>query len=168
MIKKKPYKGKYTPTGSALIKAKICSPPKQVERDFRWFEGLDIIYTLKDMGPAKFQEYSENFKLLAYEEGMRNNEVKYKFAKFDCKLGRLGKGKDIPDVATFQCAMHPDPEQMVWGPGYEVPQRHFLYHKVEDILDMTKRYPGKLNRQKPYKVLRLTICLREPKEVTYG
>jgi len=57
--------------------------------------------------------------------------------------------------------MHDEPEIAVYGPGYEVPQRHFLYHKVEDILDITKRYTGKVSTQNPFRVIRLVISIRQ-------
>jgi len=159
---KKPYGGKYPSTARYLIEQGITSAPKQSKREFERHEGVDITYTLKNMTPVNFRKYADQLLLLAYQEMMRYDEYKWKFAKFDVKLGRLKKGRDLPDIASFQSAMHDDPEIAVSGPGYEVPQRHFLYHKVEDILDITKRYTGKVSTQNPFKVLRLVISIREP------
>lgn len=161
-MEKIPYKGKYPSAARSLIDAGIASTPRQVGTTLRWAEGIDISYTLHGLTPANFREYSDSLLLLAYQEMMRYNESKWKFAGFEVKLGRLGKGKDLPEVATFQCAMHDEPEVGVYGPGYEVPQRHFLYHKVKDILDIARRYTGKVSKQNPYKVVKLVISIREP------
>ena len=110
-----------------------------------------------------FAKYADTFLLLVQQEATRYNEYKWKFAGFEVKLGRLPKGKDIKDMVTFQSAMHDDPEIMVYGPGYEVPQKFFLVDKVKDIVDIAKRYPGKLRKQIPYRVVKLFISIREPR-----
>jgi len=158
---KKPYGGRYPSTARYLMEQGVTSAPRQVRREFTWAEGIDITYNLRNMTPKNFRIYADQLLLLAYQEMMRYNEYKWKFAKFDVKLGRLKKGRDLPDIASFQSAMHDDPEIAVSGPGYEVPQRHFLYHKVEDILDIVKRYQGKVNTQNPFKVIRLVISIRQ-------
>jgi hypothetical protein len=161
-MRKIPYQGHYPSAARFLIEEGVCATPRQIQRVLTWAEGIDIIYTLKGLSPANFSKYSDSLLLLAYQEAKRYNIHKWKFASFDVKLGRLKRGRDLPEVATFQAAMHDDPEIMVYGPGYEVPERHFLYHKVEDILDIVKRYPKKLSVQRPYKVIRLTISIRDP------
>jgi len=162
MIKKIPYAGHYPSAAGALMREGICTKPRQIEKSFKWANGLDIIYTLKGLTPANFRRYSDILLLLAYQEAMRYNHIRWKFAGFDVRLGRLSKSKDLPEIATFQAAMHDEPNILVYGPDYEVPQRHFLYHKVEDILDITKRYSGRVSKQNPFKVLRLFISIREP------
>jgi len=142
-----PYNGKYPRSAQQLFSAGIASRPTQRTRELRWAEGIDIVYTLKNVTPAVFKKYSETFLLLAYEEAQRYTHAKWKFASFDVKLGRLKKGKDLPEVASFPAAAHNDEEIMVWGPGYEVPQ--------------AKRYLGKVNKQTPYRVIRLVISVRE-------
>ena len=164
MIKKIPYGGHYPSAGRYLIEEGISSTPKQYEKHLKWADGIDIVYSLKDLTPANFQKYSDTLLLLAYQEGMRYNAYKWKFAGFDVKLGRLAKGRDLPEVVTFQAAMHDDPEIMVYGEealGYEVPQKFFLNDKVNEILEILKRYSGKLKSQKPFKVIRLFISIRE-------
>jgi len=159
---KKSYGGKYPQTARYLIEQGITSVPKQTKKELNWAEGIDITYNLKNMTPVQFRRYADQLLLLAYQEMMRYNEYKWKYARFDVKLGRLKKGRDLPDIASFQCAMHDEPEIAVYGPGYEVPQRHFLYHKVEDILDIVKRYTGKVSTQNPFRVIKLVISIREP------
>jgi len=161
-MEKKSYKGKYPSAARHLMEEGITSIPKQVKKDFNWAEGIDITYTLRGLTPVNFRRYADSLLLLAYQEMMRYEEWKWKYAKFDVKLGRLKKGRDLPDIASFQCAMHDESEIAVYGPGYEVPQRHFLYHKCEDILDIVRRYTGKVSTQNPFKVIRLVISIREP------
>lgn len=167
-MEKIPHRGHFPSAARFLIEDDICSTPRQYNRDLAWAEGIDIVYTLRNLTPANFLEYSDKLLLLALQEATRYNQYKWKFAGFDVKLGRLKKGRDLPEIATFQSAMHDEPDIMVYGPGYEPgyepPQRHFLYNKVEDILDIVKRYTDKVNKQSPYKVIRLFISIREPRE----
>jgi len=160
-VAKKPYNGKYPSAADFLFREGLTSRPRQRERIFTRTSGVDIIYTLKGMTPAKFREHSDTLLLLAFQEASRYSEYKWKFAKFEVKMGRLKRGRDVPDIATFQAAMHDDPDIMVYGPGYETPQKFFLIDKVDDILDISKRYQGKVDRQNPYKVLQLVISIRE-------
>lgn len=161
-MEKKPYKGLYPSAANILINEDVTSPPRQVQKELNWADGIEITYNLKGLTPARFRQYSDTLLLLAYQEMMRYQEYKWKFAKFEVHLGRLKKGRDLPEIASFPCAMHDEPEIAVYGPGYEVPQRHFLYNRVEDILDIVKRYPHKVSKQTPYKVIKLIISIREP------
>jgi len=163
MLKKKPYRGKYPSAGRELINQGLASSPRQITVDYKWAEGIDIVYNLKNMTPANFRKYSDIILLLVYQEAMRYNEYRWKFAKLDVRLGKLKKGRDLPDEVTFQANMHDDPEIMVYGPGYEVPQNIFMFQKVNDVLDIARRYGDRVNKQTPYKVVRLTICIRQPK-----
>ena len=158
------YSGRYPSAARYLMEEDITSIPRQVKRDdLGWAEGVDIIYTLRGLTPANFRTYSDSLLLLAYQEMMRYESSKWKFASLEVRLGRLKKGRDLPEIASFQSAMHDSPEIAIYGPGYEVPQRHFLYHKVSDILDITKRYLGKVSKQNPYRVIKLVISIREPR-----
>ena len=161
---KKPYSNVYPSAARYLIEEDVCATPRQVKRDeLNWAEGIDIVYTLRGLTPANFRHYSDSLLLLAYQEAKRYNEYKWKFARFDVRLGRLKAGRDLPEIASFQASMHDDPEIMVYGPGYETPRKEFLKDKVEDILDITKRYSGKVDKQNPYKVVKLIISIREPR-----
>ena len=161
-MEKIPYKYHYPSAARMLIEEGICSPPRQHSKTLGWADGIDIIYTL-NMKPAEFAKYADTLLLLAYQEAMRYNNIgRWKFAGFEVKLGRLPKGKDLPDIQTYQAAMHDDPEIMVYGPGYEVPQRYFLKDKVADILDIAKRYQGKIKTQSPFRIIRLFISIRQP------
>ena len=162
-IRKIPYVGHYPSAARYLIEEGVAGVPKQYVRDLRKTEGIDIVYKLSGMTPAKFSAYKEHLLLLAYQEGMRYNHVRWKFGSFDVRLGRLKKGKDLPEIVTFMAAMHPDPDIMVYGPGYDTPQRHFLYNKVEDIEEIAKRYADKISKQRPFRVTTLRISVREEK-----
>lgn len=164
-MKKKLYAGRYPSAARYLMEEDITSIPRQRKRDdLQYAEGVDIIYSLRNLTPANFGKYSDTLLLLAYQEAMRYNEYKWKFARFEVKLGRLKKGRDLPEIATFQAAMHDEPEIMVYGPGYEVPQKYFLVDKVRDIIDIAKRYRGKISQQVPFRVIKLIISIREERE----
>ena len=158
-----PYRGKYPSAARALMDEGITSIPRQYVRELRKMDGIDIVYKLRRLTPANFNRYSDTLLLLAYQEGMRYDHIRWKFFSFDVKLGRLKKGRDLPEVVSFTAAMHPNPEIGVYGPGYEVPQRHFLYNKVEDITEIAKRYADKVSKQTPFRVVELRISIREEK-----
>jgi hypothetical protein len=78
-------------------------------------------------------------------------------------------GKTISPRRTYIAAKHPDSDVMVYGAqalGYTLPEeykkRPFLINKVEEILDIPESTSPRpcVNKQKPYKVLTLTICIR--------
>lgn len=163
-LRKKAYRGVYPSAARYLISEGVTSTPRQFEREIHWARGVDIIYTLHGMTPANFAKYSDSLLLLAYQEAKRYDEFGYKFMGFDVRLGRSRKGRDLQEVITFQSAMNPNAGVAVYGEeelGYPVPQKYFLVNKVRDILDLAKRYPEKLMKQAPYRVLRLFISIRE-------
>lgn len=165
-IIKKPY-DKYPSAATYLIQEGVCGIPSQTERkDLGWAWGLDIKYKLKNMTPAKFNKYSDQLLLLAFQEAMRYQDYKWKFAGFEVEVGRLQKGKGIPNINTFQASMHWDPEIMIWGEqalGYQTPQKYYLNEKVKDIIDIARRYGDEVDKQKPYIVKELFISIRQDK-----
>ncbi len=163
-MQKIPYKGQYPSAARYLIQEGVTATPRQITRELRWADGVDIVYTLRDMTPANFRKYADSLLLLAYQEAMRYNTTgRWKFAAFDARLGRLKKGRDLPEIITFQAHMHDDPDIMVYGPGYEVPNKVFLKDQVEKVVDIVRRYSDRINKQAPFKVIRLTISIREPR-----
>lgn len=163
-MEKIPYGGKYPSTATYLIREGVLNPPRQKSIFRTWASGIDITYILKNMTPTNFARYSDALLLLTLQECERYKTSKWKFASFEARLGRLGKGKDLPEVASFQAAMHDNPRIMIYGEqelGYEVPQKYFLIDKVKDILDIARRYKGKVSQQNPYKVIKLIISIRE-------
>lgn len=162
-MKKIAYGGKYPSAARYLIDENVTATPRQVERDLKWAEGVDVIYTLRNLTPANFNKYRDALLLLAYQEAMRYKDVgRWKFAAFDVRLGRLKKGRDLPETVSFQAHMHDDPDILVYGPGYEVSGAVFLKDQIDKILDTVRRYADRLNKQAPFRVTRLTISIREP------
>lgn len=158
-------------TNYLLEMGAISRLPKQIKRvDLVYDEGVDIIYELKAMTPAKFREFADSLLLAAYTEAERYKEAKWRFAKFVVRLNRTAKGrKTISPVREYVAAKHPDSAIMVYGEealGYELPEEYkkkpFLINKVEEILGIPDSpSPGPyVMKQRPYKVLRLVISLR--------
>jgi len=168
-LEKIPYKGKYPSAARFLIDEGVAGPPRQIVKDLKWARGIDIIYTLRNMTPANFRKYSDSLLLLAYQEATRYKDAgRWKWASFDARLGRLKKGRDLPETITFQAHMHDDPDTMIYGPGYDVPTKVFLTDQVDKILDIVRRYGDRLNKQTPFKVVHLTISIRQPKWTSGG
>lgn len=159
----KPYKGKYPSAAQVLIEAGVVLPPRQNYRDLTWASGIDIVYQLRGMTPPNFRASADSLLMLALQEGERYKEAQYKFARFEVVLSKKASGSRMPENLTFQASMHHDTSSMVFGPGYEVPTHDTLSDKVNDILDITNRYPGKLDVQRPYRVYRLVISIRTRK-----
>jgi len=150
--------------------------PIQIKReDLTYDEGVDIVYSLRNMTPARFREFSEALLLAAYTEAERYKDERFKFAKIEVQLNRTAKGrKTINPRRTYIAAKHTDSDIMVYGEealGYELPEeykkRPFLVNKVEDILNIPDSpSPGPyVQKQRPYKVLSLTICIRAGLEI---
>jgi len=149
----------------------IYGYPVQVHRvDLLYDEGVDIVFRLRGMTPAKFRRLADALLLAAFTEAERYSEEKYRFAKFEVQLNRSAKGrKTINPTRTYIAAKHPDSEIMVYGEealGYTLPEeyakRPFLVNKVEEILGIPDSpSPGPyVNKQRPYKVLTMTVCIR--------
>ncbi len=145
--------------------------PVQIERvDLLFDEGIDIVFKLKGMTPAKFARLSDTLLLAAYTEAERYSEEKYRFAKFEVQLNRNTKGrKTINPTRTYVAAKHPDSSIMVYGEealGYTLPEeytkRPFLINKVEEILNIPDSpSPGPyVSKQRPYRVLTMVVAIR--------
>jgi len=176
-LKIKPYGRKYPAVTKLLYeKGVLDGLPKQVERDdLQYAEGIDIIYNLKGMTPAKFKEYAETLLWIAYEESRRYDEEPIKFAKFEVRLNRTEKGRKTlsKPVRTYGAQGHSDANVMVFGKealgylptrfkeGVEVEQTTYLTNKVDEILDIADKYMRDyLSKQRPYRVLQLIISIR--------
>jgi hypothetical protein len=172
-----PYNRKYTDTIRLLYqKGVIESYPKQIVRDdLQYAEGVDIVINLKSMTPAKFKEYAEPLLWAAYEEAKRYVGEPIIFAKFSVRLSRNEKGRKVisQPVREYTARSHPDPEILVFGKqalgyvpthfvgGKEVELKASLSDKVDEVLALTDTYmKDYLQKQRPYKVLSLTISVR--------
>jgi len=167
----KPYHRKYPEITKLLYeKGILAGYPIQIDRsDLQYAEGIDIVYTLKGMTPAKFKAYADPLLWAAYEEARRYDEEPIKFARFDVQLNRTEKGrKTITNpVRGFTARGHDDVSVMVFGEeamGATVPEgmaKPFLVNRVDEILALTEKYmKDYLQKQRPYKVIALVISIR--------
>ena len=158
------YQGKYPGATQDLYKLGLLSqfPVQKVMVLFR-DHGINIIYRLKGCTPEKFKQVSGLLLEVAEVECRRYPEFRWKFARFEVRLGRTAKGrKALPLDQTYTAGKHTEAEIMVWGIPGGVPgeDTNFLIDKVEQILDIPTRYVGRVKKQRPYVVIRLEICLR--------
>jgi len=169
-----PYGKKYPDVTKLLYdKGYLRRYPKQHKRDdLQYDDGIDIVYDLKNLPPAKFTEASDLLLLAAYTEAQRYKDATYKFAKFMVHLNRTAQGKkQVKKERGYIASRHRDPEIMVYGEqglGYELPEEEkkpFLINKVQEILGIPDSpSPGPyVKKQQPYKVIRLTIGIRAGK-----
>lgn len=163
----KKWSGRYPSAARYLMEEGMTyDRPSQTLDRWTWTGGtserITITYKLIGMNPANFQKYRDSLLLLAYQEAMRYNEYRWKYARFEVKIGATKKyRKDIPEVNWFAAATDENAEVMVYGPGYAIEPDKTLAKKARDILDIAKRYLGKVSKQKPYRVLKLVICIRD-------
>jgi len=167
----KPYPdGEPLPVARQLYKRGVLSRyPVQVKRDdLQTDKGVDIVYHLRGVTPAVFEEISDVLLVAAFEEADRYADQKYKFAKFtvDLNLNAKGRTAGVSTTRDYIAAKNPDAETMVWGPGYALPEgvpSQFLVDKAKDVIDIPHSdSPGPyLRRKTPYKVRALTIGIRE-------
>lgn len=161
------YGDRYPSSTEYLLDEKVIFPPKHIDRsDLKWSDGLDIEIPFRNMSPARFEKYRDQILLMAYEELHRYEEVQWKFGSFEVKISRKGKTKEIPDIASFQAAMSSKSDLLVYGEdilGYEVPQKHYLNNKQDDVIEIARRYGDKVDQQNPYRVLKLVLSVRQPR-----
>ena len=173
----KPYKRKYPEVVRLLYeKGILATYPVQIKRDdLRYAEGIDIVYKLKGLTPAKFKEYSEALLWAAYEEARRYDEEPIKFARFDVQLNRTEKGRKVitQPIREFTARGQSSAEVMVFGKqalgyvptyfrgGKEVEQKSYLINQVDLILELLEKYMKDfLSKQRPYKVIALVVSIR--------
>jgi len=173
----KPYHREYSEVVRLLYQRGVLAGyPKQAKRDdLLYAEGIDITIPLMGMTPAKFKEYAEPLLWAAYEEAKRYAEEPIKFARFDVLLNRTEKGRKMisKPVREYTARGHSDAETLVFGKevlgytpthvvdGKEVEMKVSLADKVEEILNIAETYMKEyVQKQKPYKVLALIICIR--------
>jgi hypothetical protein len=161
------YRGKFPSAAQYLMDEDMLSSIRQKRRSFHksWAEGgVDIIYHLQGMTPSNFLKYRDTLLLAAYQEAKRyEHTYTHIGAGFDVKLiRRKGAKRDIPDVVTFSSSLRivKDIDVMVYGPGYETPTAISLADKADQIADILKRYDDKVQKQRPFRVLRLYIICR--------
>lgn len=177
-MKVREYKERLEVVSLLMKKGILKGEAEQIERgDLSYASGIDVVYNLKGLTPAKFKEYAEALLWLAYEETRRYEEAPIKFAKFVVQLNKTAKGRKVltQPLREFTARGRPEGNILVYGEkelGYELtPDMHpwtttkpFLVNKVEEILSMTEGYMKDLvQKQRPYQVLQLVISFREKK-----
>lgn len=159
------YQGKYPSSTRSLYDLGLLRGyPTQKEAFLMRDSGINIRYSLKGCTPEKFRHASDLFLEAAYEEAERYPEYKWRFARFEVQLNRTAKGrKSLPLTQTYTAGKHTDSRIMVYGPPGGVPDEvtNFLVDQIEKILDIPLRYTGKVNKQRPYTVLYMEVCLRK-------
>ncbi len=141
--------------------------PFQDDRsDLQTTDGVDIVYDLRTMTPSKFIRFISQFLILAEYESNRYGDVEYRYAKFIVELNSGGRSRD-KIRRNYTTAMFRDTDDMVYGSGNEEPVElggsgRSLAHKAEAIINMLDTgSPGAyVNRQSPYRVLRMIISVR--------
>jgi hypothetical protein len=160
----KRYMGNYPQATRDLQRLGLLSRlPTQSQQVFFRDHGVNISYHLKGCTPEKFKNAADIFLEAALDECRRYVPSIYRwcFARFDVRLNRTVKGrKSLPLVQTYTAGKHTDPRIMVYGPGYEVDEKIFLIDQIEKILNIPTRYVGRVNKQRPYTVVKFEVCVR--------
>lgn len=172
-----PYHRKYSETVKLLYQKGVLEgyPKQELRDDLQYAEGVDVVVNLRGMTPAKFREYAESLLWVAYEEARRYEGEPIIFAKFSVRLNRNEKGRKVisQPVREYTARGHSDPQILVFGKqalgyipthfvgGKEVELKASLSDKVDEILALTEVYiKDYLQKQRPYKVLSMSICIR--------
>ncbi len=168
------YNGNYVSAAQYLMEEDppMLSRIRQVPKNNfhkSWAKGgVDIIYHLIGMNPKNFLKYKGQLLLAAYQEAMRYKDIYTHIgAGFDVKLMKkkgasFGFLNNPENIVTFSSHMRrtTDIEEMVYGPGYETPTPVSLADKADQIVDILRRYDDKVQKQRPFRVLRMTIWCR--------
>ncbi len=133
-------------------------------------DGIDIIYDLRNMNPSRFARFIDQLLGAAAYESNRYRELEYRFARFTVELnvsGRASRDRDRPR-RLYTAAMRKSTDSMVYGAAGSIAtelggQGKSLLDKGEAILNMLMTgSPGTyVSKQNPFKVLRMTISVRE-------
>jgi len=124
-------------------------------------DGVDIFIKFQRMDPIHFSKNSSLILKAALEEASRYESIpsSVRFAEFVVDIWDKSKHRK-PIERTFTTEYNPDSDIMVYGiTGWG---GTFLVDKVDNILDIPKRYAEKM-RSPTYKVKLLRIGIRIPK-----
>ena len=150
--------------------------PYQEDRsDLSTTDGVDIIYDLRNMTPSRFIRSIAQLLIVAEYEANRYSDVEYRYARFVVELNSGGRRGAEKIRRSYTTAMNRDTDEMVYGSSEEEPVEmggtgKSLSHKGEAIINMLETgSPGAyVNRQNPYRVLRLIISVREDNRSRVG
>ncbi len=143
--------------------------PYQDDRsDLATTDGVDITYDLRNMTPSRFIRTISQLLILAEYEAKRYPDVEYRYARFMVELNSGGRRGSEKIRRAYTTAMHRDTDEMIYGNSDEEPVElggtgRSLSHKAEAIINMLETgSPGAyVNRQNPYRVLRMIISVRD-------
>ncbi len=143
--------------------------PYQDDRsDLMTTDGVDIVYDLRNMTPSKFMRSIAQLLVVAEHESNRYRDVEYRYARFIVELNSGGRRGSENSRRSYTAAMMRDTDEMIYGSSDEEPVElggtgKSLSHKAEAIINMLDTgSPGAyVNRQNPYRVLRMIISVRD-------
>ncbi len=145
----------------------LIGDPLQEEVDLENQWGIDIIYRLRNMTPPRFEKSAELLLLATVYEGTRYKEAASIYAKFQVRINPQVHGRKDPKKDSFKrtyTAGHQKNSDLLVHGNPETP-RTSLTDRAEEIMEMLEFGSAKAytDKQNPYKVLSLTISLRDPK-----
>ncbi len=144
--------------------------PYQDDReDLVTTDGVDIVYDLRNMTPSRFMRSIAQLLVVAEYEAKRYSNVEYRYARFVVELNSGGGRRGAEKIRrSYTTAMMRDTDEMIYGSSEEEPVElggtgKSLSHKAEAIINMLDTgSPGAyVNRQNPYRVLRMIISVRD-------
>ncbi len=153
----------------ALDNRLIRRLPYQDDRsDLLTTDGVDITYDLRNMTPSRFIRGISELLILAEYEANRYSDVEFRYARFMVELNTGGRRGSEKIRRAYTTALMRDTDEMVYGSSDEEPVElggtgKSLSHKAEAIINMLDTgSPGAyVNRQNPYRVLRMIISVRD-------
>ena len=148
----------------------LSSRPRQVNRsDLSFSDGVDIIYDLRNMTPDKFSRYVDQLLVAAAYEASRYQDYEQFYGSFSVRLNTGSGRRSAENVRSYIAAASTDIDTFIWGDSRDTPKElggegRSLSHKAEAILGMLQSgSPGAyVNKQSPYRVLRMIISVRSP------
>ena len=141
--------------------------PRQYDRqDLDSTDGVDIVYDLRGMTPARFARFVDQLLVAAEWECRRYPELEYRYGRFVLRLNT--SGGDRNNIRVYTAALSSDIDTMIYGNPGDIPTElggtgKSLADKAEAIINMLSTgSPGAyVNRQNPYRVTQMVISVRE-------
>ncbi len=160
----------------ALDERIIGRLPYQEDRsDLVTTDGVDITFDLRSMTPSKFMRSIAQLLILAENESRRYSDVEFRYGRFMVELNSGGRRGNEKIRRAYTTSYFRDTDDMVYGSGNEEPVElggtgKSLSHKAEAIINMLETgSPGAyVNRQNPYRVLRMIISIRSERNSRTG
>lgn len=145
-------------------------PYQEDKGDLQYADGVDIVYDLRNMNPARFINFVNSLLLAAAYEADRYPELEFRYAKWIVELNVSGRARrsDRPR-RDYIAAQSRDTDTMIFGDQNAIPVEFggtgkSLADKAEAIINVLDTgSPGAyLTSQNPYKVLQMIVSVRHP------